>query len=204
LKLSLVPREIRFYDLFERQAALVREALGELGAGLSEGTSHHARLRELEHECDSVTREIYTLTNVTFTTPIAPADILDLARSLDDVVDLAEEAADMIDLYKAAPIPEPARRLGECITLAGVEIDEVVERMRTGEELAPALQEVHRLENAGDAITREALRHLFNGDGLTATHVIKWNDLYELLEGTLDHCESAAEIIEKISIKGAW
>ena len=65
------------------------------------------------------------------------------------------------------------------------------------------LQEVHRLENAGDAITREALQHLFNGDTRTPADVIKWKDLYDLLESTLDGCETVAEIIETIAIKSA-
>ena len=203
MKLNLVPREARFYELFEKQAGLVREALGELGAGLRDGRSRHDRLRELEHECDDVARDIYNLTNLTFTTPIQPADILDLTRSLDDVVDLAEEVADKIDLYKASPIPEAARRFGECATNAGLEIEKAVKLIERPEELAPILHEIHRLENAGDAITRDALHHLFNGDGLPAAEVIKWKDLYDLLEATMDGCESVAEIIETIAITNA-
>lgn len=119
------------------------------------------------------------------------------------MVDLAEEIADKIDLYKAMPIPEPARRLGDCLIAAGLEVEKAVKLMEKPAELAPVLQEIHRLENAGDAVTRDALQHLFNGDARGPADVIKWKDLYDLLEATMDGCETAAEIIETIAIKGA-
>src|SRR6266704_5233971 len=114
MRLSLVPQERRFYALFKKQGELVNESLEQLRNGLLEGQSRHPRLRELEHECDDVTHEIYNLTNRTFSAPMEPEDILLLAHSLDEVVDLAEEISDKIDLYRAAPIPDSARQLGEC------------------------------------------------------------------------------------------
>ena len=201
MRLSLVPREIRFYELFETEAALVNQTLCELGRSLNDGISAHARLRDLEHRCDDVAREVYNLTNRTFTTPIEREDILLLAQSLDTVVDLAEEVSDKIDLYKAAPIPAPARQMGECLAAAGVEIEKAIKSLHDSRVLAPVLTEIHRLENDGDRITREALRHLFNGDRSTPVDLVKWKDLYDLLESTIDQCESVAELIETIAVK---
>ena len=201
MKVTLVPRESRFFALFEREAGLVRDTLAELSASLQEGGSRHERLRELEHACDRVTHEIYTLTNHTFTTPIERGDILSLAHSLDGIVDLAEEASDKIDLYNATPIPEPARRLGECLRNAGVEVEKAVRNLERPADLAPVLLEIHRVENEGDRITREALQLLLGGRDHSAVDVIKWKDLYDLLETTMDECESVAEIIETIAIK---
>lgn len=132
-----------------------------------------------------------------------PADILDLTRGLDDVVDLAEEISDKIGLYKATPIPEPARRLGTSLIAAGDVVEEAVKLIEKPDELPDVLKEIHRLENAGDVVTREAMQHLFNGGGRDAADVIKWKDLYDLLEATMDGCESVAEIVETIAIKGA-
>ena len=91
MRLSLVPQERRFYALFKRQGELVNESLEQLRNGLLEGQTRHPRLRELEHECDDVTHEIYNLINHTFVTPLEREDIYALASSLDEVVDLAEE-----------------------------------------------------------------------------------------------------------------
>jgi uncharacterized protein Yka (UPF0111/DUF47 family) len=203
LKLSLVPRERRFYALFERQGKLVSETLTELSKSLLEGRSRHPRLRDLEHECDQVTHEIYNLTNRTFSAPIEPEDILLLAHSLDEVVDLAEEIADKIELYRITEITDSAKDFGECLAKAGVELAKAVGMLEDFKGLEPVLQEVHRLENEGDAITRVALQKLFVGNHETPASLIKWKDLYALLETTLDECESVAEVMETISIKNA-
>jgi len=203
VKFSLIPREHRFYELFKRQGALVSESLTELKDALSEGRNRHPRLRELEHTCDDVTHEIYNLTNSTFTTPIEQEDILLLAHGLDQVVDLAEEVSDKIDLYKIESITDSAKLFGECLAKAGVELSKAVDKLEDFKGIETVLQEIHRLENDGDSITRFALQRLFETNHKTAAEVIKWKDLYSLLESTLDECESVAEIIETIVIKNA-
>jgi predicted phosphate transport protein (TIGR00153 family) len=203
VKLNLIPRERRFYDLFKQQGLLVSETLGELSGGLLSGESRHRRLRELEHACDDVTHEIYKLTNITFTTPIEQEDILLLAHSLDDVVDLAEEVADKIELYKIDSTTDPAKRLGDCLAKAGLELAKALDSLEEFDGIDPILLEIHRLENEGDTITRHALQTLFDTNHRPPADLIKWKDIYSLLESTLDECESVAEIIETIAIKSA-
>lgn len=203
MKLSLIPREHRFYDLFKRQGALVSETLTELRDSLLEGRNRHSRLRELEHMCDDVTHDIYNLTNRTFTTPMEQEDILLLAHGLDQVVDLAEEFSDKIDLYEIGSITDSAKRFGECLANAGVELARAVDKLEDFQGIDPVLREIHRLENDGDSITRYALQRLFETNNQTPADLIKWKDLYSLLESTLDECESVAEIIETIAIKNA-
>lgn len=199
----MVPREGRFYELFGKEAALVSDTLRELNRSLHDGKSAHARLRDLEHDCDDIARDIYNLTNRTFTTPMEPEDILLLAHSLDGIVDLAEETSDKIDLYKASPIPDSARQLGDCLAAAGAALEQAVKNIENSAALPPLLEEIHRLENEGDHLTREALRKLFNGNQQSPADVIKWKDLYDLLEASIDACESVAEIIETIAVKNA-
>jgi uncharacterized protein Yka (UPF0111/DUF47 family) len=200
----LIPREHRFYELFKQQGGLVSETLTELKESLSEGRNRHPRLRELEHMCDDVTHDIYNLTNRTFTTPMEQEDILLLAHALDEVVDLAEEVSDKIDLYdEIGSITDSAKRLGECLAKAGVQLAKAVDKLDDFNDIEPVLLEIHRLENEGDSITRFALQRLFETNHQTAADIIKWKDLYSLLESTLDQCQSAAEIIETIAIKSA-
>lgn len=182
---------------------LVSETLTELSNALLEGRNRHSRLRELEHTCDDVTHDIYNLTNLTFTTPIDQGDILLLAHALDQVVDLAEEVSDKIDLYEIVSITDSAKRLGECLSKAGIELAKALDLLEDFIGIGSVLQEIHRLENEGDSINRVALQKLFETNHQTPADVIKWKDLYSLLESTLDECESAAEIIETIAIKDA-
>jgi len=79
MRLSIIPAERRFYALFSKQGELVSEALDQLRNGLLEGQTRHPRLREIEHECDDVTHDIYNLINATFVTPFEREDIYDLA-----------------------------------------------------------------------------------------------------------------------------
>ena len=128
MKLTPLTPGRRFYDLFRTQGTLVSETLTELGKSLLEGKSRHARLRDLEHECDEATHQIHNLVNSAFITPIDESDILLLASSLDDVVDLAEETGDKIDLYRISSISDPAKQMGEYLAKAGIEIAAALDR----------------------------------------------------------------------------
>lgn len=202
MRFSIVPQERRFYKLFEQQGALVEETLRELSKSLLEGRSRHPRLRDLEHQCDDVTHEIYQLINRTFVTPLEREDIYTLASSLDDIVDLAEEAADKIDLYKVTEITAQAREIGENLSQAGRELHAALKDLEGFENLEAHRIEVHRLENECDRINREALGELFS-NGLSAADLVKWKDIYDLLEATSDRCEQTANVLEAISIKNA-
>ncbi|TMC78431.1 MAG: DUF47 family protein, partial [Chloroflexi bacterium] len=137
MKLTPLTPGRRFYDLFRTQGNLVSETLTELGKSLLEGKSRHARLRDLEHECDEATHQIHNLVNSAFITPIDESDILLLASSLDDVVDLAEETGDKIDLYRINSVSDPAKQMGEYLAKAGIEIAAALDRFEGFAELKP-------------------------------------------------------------------
>src|SRR6202165_5335070 len=122
MRWRLVPQERRFCALFKKQGELVNESLEQLRNGLLEGETRHPRLRELEHECDDVTHELYNLINQTFVTAFEREAIYSLASSLDEVVDLAQEVSDKIDLYRVKEITPSARRLGGLLAQAGKEL----------------------------------------------------------------------------------
>ncbi|MEP7104702.1 MAG: DUF47 family protein [Chloroflexota bacterium] len=204
MKLTLIPQERKFFELFKQQGALVSEVLTELSKSLLEGSSRHARLRDLEHRCDDVTHEIYRLTDSTFVTPMDQEDMLLLASSLDDIVDLAEEVADKMDLYRVKEVPEDARRIAALAAATGVELAQAVDNLEDLTGLEKQRLEVHRLENEGDKVNREAMARLFADDsGLSAAELIKWKDLHDLLEEILDTCEHVANLLERISIKNS-
>ncbi len=192
----------RFYELFRTQGKLVSETLTELSKSLLEGKSRHARLRDLEHECDEATHQIHNHVNSAFITPLDEEDILLLASSLDDVVDLAEETGDKIDLYRVQKISDPARQMGEYLAQAGIEIAAALDRFEGFAELKPHRLEIHRLENEGDRLTRAAIGDLFSREK-DASELVKWKDIYDLLEATMDACEHAANVMETVAIKNA-
>jgi uncharacterized protein len=202
MRLTPVTRGRRFFELFHKQGEIVSETLSELSKSLLEGRSRHARLRDLEHECDEATHEIHSLVNNTFATPLDQEDILLLASSLDDIVDLAEETADKIDLYHVQAITDRAKEMGEYLAKAGVEIAASVKQLESLADLQPHRAEIHRLENEGDRMLRVAIGDLFSQER-NASELVKWKDIYDLLEATMDSCEHAANVMETIAIKNA-
>lgn len=202
MRLTPLTQGRRFFELFRRQGQLVSETLTELSKSLLEGKSRHARLRDLEHECDDVTHQIHQLVNNTFMTPLDPEDILLLVSSLDDIVDLAEETGDKVDLYGITAISDTAKQMGEHLAKAGIELAAALDQLEGFVGLKPHRAEIHRLEGEGDRITRLAIGDLFSRSH-DAAELLKWKDIYDLLEETMDACETAANALDTISIKNA-
>lgn len=203
--LSLIPREQRFYDLFEQQAATIVHAADLLEQALADVANLPKRQREikdLEHLGDETTHEIVRALNQTFVTPFDREDIYELAAGLDDILDYIDEVADTINLYGISTIPRPARELAELLAQAVAQLEQAIGRLRFGKKGGEHVIEVHRLEDLGDSTSRRAIAKLFSGE-YPLLEVIKLKDLYSLLEDALDRCEDVANVLEGIAIKNA-
>jgi uncharacterized protein len=203
--LSLVPRERRFYDLFEQRAATLVQAADLLEQALAEVANLPTRQREikdLEHQGDDLTHEIVRVLYQTFVTPFDREDIYELAAGLDDILDYIEEVADTTNLYGITSIPEPARELARLLAQAVVQLEQAIGKLESGKGGGEYVIEVHRLEDVGDSVSRRAIAELFS-DQHPPLEVIKLKDLYTLLEDALDRCEDVANVLEGITIKNA-
>lgn len=202
---SLVPREQRFYDLFEQQATTLVSAGVLLKEALDDAGSLPARQREikdLERLGDKYTYETMRTLNETFVTPFDHEDISALSAGLDDILDYIEEIADTVNLYGISPIPRSASELAGLLSQAVAQLEQAVGNLRSGKKGSEYAIEVHRLEDVGDSTSRRAIAELFQGQR-EPLEVIKLKDLYALLEDALDRCEDVANVIENIAIKNA-
>jgi predicted phosphate transport protein (TIGR00153 family) len=203
--LSFIPRERRFYDLFEQQAATIVRSAGVLEQALADVANLATCQREikaLEHQGDEITHEIVSTLNRTFVTPFDYEDIYALASGLDDILDYIEEVADTANLYRITTIPEPARELTRLLTLAVAQLEQAIGKLESGKGIDEHSAEVHRLEDVGDSTSRRAIAELFS-DQHPLLEVIKLKDLYGLLEDALDRCETVANVLEGIATKNA-
>jgi uncharacterized protein len=203
--LSLIPRERRFYDLFEQQAATIVRSAGLLEQALTDAENLvkcQKEIKALEHQGDEITHDIVTTLNRTFVTPFDHEDIYALASGLDDILDYIEEVADTANLYAISTIPEPARELTRLLTLATAQLEHAIGKLESGKGIDAHSAEVHRLEDVGDSTSRRAIAELFGGEH-DLLEVIKLKDLYGLLEDALDRCESVANVLEGIATKNA-
>ena len=112
-------------------------------------------------------------------------------------------ATDKLELYRIKQVTAPARAAGECLAAAGQEIERALEQLEGFQGLHERRAVVNRLEEEVDRITRDALGELFSDNGLSAAELIKWKDLYDLLEQTMDRCEHVANLLSAIAIKNA-
>jgi len=203
--LNLIPRERRFYELFEQQAAVTVRSAGLLEQALADMVNLPARQREikdLEHRGDEITQEIVRTLNRTFVTPFDQEDIYALASGMDDILDYIEEVADTANLYGITTIPQPANELAKLLSRAVAQLEQAIDKLESGKGIDAHSAEVHRLEDAGDATSRRAIAELFSGER-PLLEVIKLKDLYGLLEDALDRCEGVANVLEGIATKNA-
>src|SRR4051794_22853266 len=203
LSALFAPREREFFDLFEEAGNNCQLAAELLERMLAQWPDHGELGREVvicEQEGDRITHDIIQRLNQTFVTPIDREDILELASALDDVVDFTEEVSDYLGLYKIEAPMDQAQRLAEILVYATRQISEAMPRMRDFRDISHFTIEIHRLENDGDRVTREAMAALFD-HGIDPMTVIRWKDIYERLENAIDATEKTANILEGTVIK---
>jgi len=202
---SLVPKDNTFFDLFNRSgqnslrsARMLLEMLE--GWPASEGLAREILLAE--QEGDKITHELIQRLNSTFVTPIDSEDIYGLASALDDVTDYIEETSDFMVLYKIEAPMEQAVGMAAVLVKACEQLAEALEHLRGFKGLDPYLIEIHRLENEGDRLYRDAVASLF-ANGIDPMQVIRWKDIFERLEGAIDATEQVAYLLEGIVIKNS-
>jgi len=200
---SLFPRQDDFFELFKKQGSLVRQGCDQLldmMEHFEDLENRAAALKEVEHQGDLVTHEIFERLNRTFITPLEREDIHDLASGLDDVLDAVEAIGSRLVLFRVQqPTPE-AIKLARIIVQCGTQLEQAVSRLKDFKNLMGFTIELNRLENEADAISREVVADLFNGVH-DPIDVLRWKELYGRLEAATDVSEDVANIIEAIVLK---
>jgi uncharacterized protein len=204
-RLSFLPRDQSFFDLFIEAGENTVEASRLLDRMMStwpDSGDLSKRVIDAEHEGDRITHDIIQRLNSTFVTPIDREDIYALATQVDDIVDFAEEAADFLGLYKIEAPMAQAQALTKVLVAACEQLAAGLEHLREFNDLDKYWIEIHRLENEGDRISRDAVASLFS-NGIDPMVVIRWKDMFAVLENAIDATETAAQTLEGIVIKNS-
>lgn len=204
--MRLLPRAEEFFDLFVAVAQRNKEAAQQLH-DLFEAPPDRRRplvdaIKRLEHEADQITHEVVNRLDRTFITPLDREDIHTLASDLDDVMDAMDGTARRSQIFRLGPAPAGVKQLTEVIQRMVACLAEAVGRLKKGDDVMRYCIEAKRLEEEGDAIYQEALGRLFETER-DALEVIKWKEIYDVLEMTLDQAEDVANVIESITLKHA-
>ena len=195
-----------FYELFAQMAGTAVQAAEHLVEMLENFPERQdllsSAIRDLEHQGDEQLHSIRERLNQSFVTPIDREDILALASALDDVIDLTEEVSDYLGLYAIEAPMEQSQKLAAILLAATRQIVLAVPSVRDFSDVSPYTHEIHRLENEGDRMGRDAIASLFR-DGIDPMVVIRWKDIFERLEQAIDATERVADVIDEIIIKNA-
>lgn len=206
VSLSFAPKDRVFFDLLREAGENAHHTAGLLKRMLERWPDEKESLgREIfkaEHEGDRITHDIVQRLNSTFVTPFDREDIYGLATRLDDVVDYTEEAADFLNLYQIEAPMQQALDMAKVLVAACEQLALALGELKGFKDLDRYWIEIHRLENDGDRISRDAVASLF-ASGIDPMVVIRWKDIFAVLERAIDSTETAAHIIEGVVIKNA-
>lgn len=202
---SIVPRQRKFFDLFEQLAVKVVEGAHLLRGLMSDYTNVEAKIlaiRAVEHDADIITHEVMDTLNKSFITPMEREDIRSLAQYLDTVLDDIEGTANRFLLYHVEKPTPQAFEMTNLICQASEQILKAVKELENLKQIHIFVVEINRLENMADNISREMIGKLFEEEK-DIRELIRWKDIYEKLERCADRCEDVANVIEDIVVKNA-
>jgi uncharacterized protein len=208
----LMPRENRFFELFNQHAKLVVAAgqvLVELLKGFTSEESKRgeriAQILELEHRADKITHETFALLHKTFVTPLDREDIHRLISRMDDVLDLIQDTAESFQLYDVRHLTPEACELADLVHECCLRMEKAVEllsNMGQATQILELCSQIDGLESKADRVMRTALSTLFREES-DIRQIMKLETVYQLLESATDRCEDVANIIEGVVLENA-
>ncbi|WP_027626608.1 DUF47 domain-containing protein [Clostridium lundense] len=201
-------KDDKFFQLFDKVAETALKAanmLEEFLEDLSDSEEKLKKIKDVEHEGDALQHQILEQLNQTFLTPFDREDIYMIAKYMDDIIDYIESTASRFVMYNVNYATDDAKKLSSMISSCCKEIIPLMKEIRNMKEnknIKELIIEINRLETEGDKVSRTAIRNIFTGE-IEVLEVIKWREIYQFLEDTLDVCEDVANVIEGVVMKNA-
>ncbi len=205
---KLLPKNLLFFDLFEKHASLTVQASHTLLLIFLEGKidlkNEINTIKVLEHQADGITHQCHEAIRMSFITPLKQEDIFHLISRMDDIIDGINEAFEYCLIYKISSFPPASIELVRLLVAACEQVEVLVKGLRNRKKQAAFLRQsilqIHEIENKGDIVIREALAKLFE-DEQDIRLLIKWKEIYEVLENSIDFCEDVSNVIEGIILE---
>lgn len=200
----IVPRDVKFFDMFAQMAGNLTEGarlLADILANYNSSDPRLQKIKDVEHRGDEMTHAILTKLNQTFITPFDREDIHHLASSLDDVLDFVNAAGERLQVYKITNPPPAAAELAQLIVRQCEQLEKamaLLDRNKSG--VLNYCVEINRLENEADGVAREAIGRLFEREK-DPIALIKLKELFEVLETATDKAEDVANVLETVVLK---
>jgi uncharacterized protein Yka (UPF0111/DUF47 family) len=204
----LMPRGDDFFDDFDQQSAATVEGAKLLTALLADFTDVRRKvdaIKAVEHRADEITHHAFERLHRQFITPFDRVEIHRLLSRIDDVLDLTDAAAERLVRYEISEVRQDAHELSLLLVRCCEEMQAAVRALRTIKKPKQILErcvDIKKLEGQADSLLRAALAQLFKS-GVDALTVIKWKEIYDLIESATDRCLDVANVIEGVVLEHA-
>lgn len=201
-------KEDKFYEHFNANAAVIHESAVMLKTymdNLEDAEQGLKQIKDKEREGDQQVHDILNELNHTFITPFDREDIYAIAKEMDNIIDYIETTASRFVLFNVKEATKEAKQLTALIEKSTKELIILMENLKYMNKTSVVTEkiiEINRIEEEGDLLSRQALRNLFTSE-LPVLEIIKWREIYDHLENTLDACEDVANLIEGVVTKNA-
>lgn len=205
---SLSPKDDKFFDLFIENSETIYETallFKDFAMDMSDPEQKLKSIKDKEKESDNQQHNILSELNKTFITPFDREDIYAISKKMDDIVDFIEASASRFVMFNVTTVTEDIYPLIDLVVKACKDIIELMKQfkhMRNNEKLSEIIIEINKFEEEGDRVFREVVRKLFVAD-IPIIDVIKWREIFQCVENTIDACETVANIIEGVAMKNA-
>ena len=200
-----MPRDGDFFVLFQKQAENIVAGAQAFTKMLEHYTGVPEQvqiIKAIEHQGDELTHQIFRKLNQTFITPFDREDMHELCGTMDDVIDLIDAAASRFVLYRVDSVRPGTIELSKVLGAATVELSAAIHAMETPDKALHRVIEINRLENESDRICRTLIAQLFEEEK-DPVQIIKWKEIFEVIETAVDKCEDVSNVIESVMLKNA-
>jgi len=208
VRFSFLPVEVKFFDYFQAATSNLLEAARLLQKLLDDYQNVDetvAQLTELEHRGDFIVHEVTSLLPRTLITPFDGQDIQRLNDAIDDALDTIHAAGVRLSIYQITEVRKPARRLARLIVEGAGELDMAIKNLHDKKlypQISQRIVQINTIENTGDRVLEEGLRTLVERRE-DLFDLIRWKEIYELLEQATDRLEDAGDVIQRVMIANA-
>ncbi len=202
-----LPRELSFFDFFDKQASLIVQAsenflriVSQEKFNLDVNNNH---IKSLEHQADEVVHQCLDALHQTFITPIDRDHIYRLMSSMDDIIDAINSAYNKLIIYHLTSPTRELQQLAKVVLLSTQKVELAVKalrQMKNVSDIKNICVEIHQLENEADDLLHQATARLFEEETDTR-NIIKWKEIYEALEEATDACEDVADAVQSIILE---
>lgn len=202
-RFSFYPRDPQFFEQFNKMADEIMAAADLLERMLASSpidTTLADQIKDAEHRCDTITHDTIQRLHRTFVTPLDREDLYALASALDNVMDSIDHAATLFRLYKIEHVRPGARELARTVSASAGSLHTALDALAEKRPVHPHAVEINRIENEADRAYQNAVGQLFESETDPVT-IIKWKEVFDVLELVTDYCEDVANLIEGVVVK---